>query len=43
MNDCREHPLWDMGLQYFKDKGIDTNTLVRKADQEVESGIKYTK
>jgi hypothetical protein len=32
-----------MGLQYFKDKGIDTNTLVRKADQEVESGIKYTK
>jgi len=43
MDDCREHPLWDLGLQYFKDEGVDTNALVRKADQEVESGIKYTK
>jgi hypothetical protein len=43
MDDCREHPLWVLGLQYFKDDGVDTNALVRKADQEVESGIKYTK
>jgi len=32
-----------MGIQYLKDEGVDTNALVRKADQEVESGIKYTK
>jgi hypothetical protein len=41
MDDCREHPLWDMGIQYFKDEGVDINALIRKADQEVESGIKY--
>lgn len=42
-NDCRSHPLWNMGLEALKNDGVDTNALIRKADQEVEKGIKYTK
>lgn len=34
---CREHPLWKLGLRYFEIEGVDTQSLLQKADEEVRN------
>ncbi len=34
---CREHPLWNLGLEYFKIEGADVQSMIDKADEEVRN------
>lgn len=34
---CREHPLWDLGLEYFKIEGVDVQSMINKANEEVRN------
>lgn len=34
---CREHPLWKLGLRYFEIEGVDTQSMIQKADEEVRN------
>lgn len=34
---CREHPLWKLGLEYFEIEGVDVQSLIDKANEEVRN------
>lgn len=36
-DDCREHPLWKLGLEYFKIEGVDVQSMIDKANEEVRN------
>lgn len=42
LDNCRQVPIWNLGIEELKKQGKDIDAMIRKADGEVSNGIYYT-